>query len=84
MASNDNGSDIQEYRHGAKRTNNPPAGLASHVSDDDSDKLHYRFDPHLPPKLRFDQTGEADNLPEGLPEGSLFSFYKQPLFLIGL
>jgi adenine-specific DNA-methyltransferase len=58
---------VQEYRHDDKRSNNPPAGLASHV-DDDSDKLHYRFDPHLPPKLRFDQTGKADELPDELPE----------------
>jgi len=62
---NDN---IQEYCHGAKRTNNPPAGLASHVDDEKQEKLYYRFDPHLPPKLRFDQTGEADELPDGLPE----------------
>ena len=67
MAASEN-DNVQEYRHGAKRPNNPPAGLASHGPDEADENLHYRFDPHLPPKLRFDQTGDADDLPDGLPE----------------
>jgi hypothetical protein len=27
-------------------------------------KVQYGYDPHLPPTLRFDRTGKADELPE--------------------
>jgi adenine-specific DNA-methyltransferase len=66
--SSDSGDDVQEYRHDEKRTNNPPAGLASYADKGEDEKEHYNLDPHLPPKLRFDQTGEADGLPDDLPE----------------
>ena len=59
---------MQEYRNGAKRTNNPSGRLASHVEEEVREKLRYRYDLDLPPKLRFDQTGKADDLPGGLPE----------------
>ncbi|MCS4191266.1 adenine-specific DNA-methyltransferase [Salinibacter ruber] len=67
MSSSDD-DNVKEYRHDEKRTNNPPAGLASYADEGDDEKVHYNLDPHLPPKLRFDQTGEADELPDELPE----------------
>lgn len=60
--------DVQEYRHDKKRTNNPPAGLASYADEGDDENVHYNLDPHLPPQLRFDQKGKADELPDELPD----------------
>jgi len=52
---------VSDYRHDdAKRRNNPPAGLASQGRVRETPKLRYAYDPHLPPALRFDPTGEWD------------------------
>ena len=58
-------TDIKDYRHDtAKRKNNPPAGLASQGMLRETPKQEYAYNPHLPPVLRFDESGEADRLPE--------------------
>ena len=58
-------SEIQDYRHdAATRRNNPPAGIASHGGLREKPKQEYAYNPHLPPVLRFDETGAADKLPE--------------------
>ena len=57
--------EIQDYRHDdATRRNNPPAGIASHGGLREKPKQEYVYNPHLPPVLRFDETGAADKLPE--------------------
>ncbi len=58
-------TDIADYRHeDAKRKNNPPAGLAGRGTVETLKKQVYAYDAHLPPVLRFDQTGRADAVPE--------------------
>ena len=49
---------VADYRYAATRKNNPPAALASQGSVQESRKQIYYYDPHLPPKLRFDGTGQ--------------------------
>lgn len=55
---------VTGFRYDAQRKNNPSAGLAAQARARETPKLHYSFDPHLPPELRFDATGGADVLPE--------------------
>ncbi|MEX2609164.1 MAG: site-specific DNA-methyltransferase [Gemmatimonadota bacterium] len=56
-----NTGNVSDYRHDdAKRLNNPPAGLASQGKTRETPKLHYAYDPHLPPVLRSDPTGYWD------------------------
>ena len=58
-------TEIQDYRHDtAKRINNPPAGIAARGRINEPLKVEYAYDPHRPPRLRFDENGEADRLPE--------------------
>ena len=58
-------TETQDYRHGtATRTNNPPAGIAAHGQVHETPKQVYAYNPHLPPSLRFDESGTADQLPE--------------------
>jgi adenine-specific DNA-methyltransferase len=57
-------SSITDYRHAARRKNIPPAGLAAQGKVQEVPKTRYFYDPHLPPVLRFDETGSADRLPE--------------------
>ncbi len=58
-------TEIQAYRHDtATRTNNPPAGIASHGQVQEKPKQVYAYNPHLPPSLRFDESSDADQLPE--------------------
>ena len=53
-----------DYRHTEeKRTNIPPAKIASEGKVPKINKARYYYSPHLPPELRFDPTGEADKLP---------------------
>lgn len=61
---------VADYRHHATRTNNPPAALASQGRVAEAPKQRYYYDPHLPPKLRFDDSGESDKLPELLQEAT--------------
>ncbi len=57
--------EIQDYRHdAATRRNNPPAGIASHGGLRETPKQEYAYNPHLPPVLRFDDSGENDQIPE--------------------
>lgn len=50
-----------DYRHdGEKRANIPPARLAAQGRVPRVAKARYRYNPHLPPVLRFDPTGKAD------------------------
>jgi adenine-specific DNA-methyltransferase len=55
---------LLEYRHDAKRKNNPPAGLAAQGRVREVPKAQYTYNPHLPPLLRFDATSGSDKLPE--------------------
>ncbi|MYC38427.1 MAG: site-specific DNA-methyltransferase [Chloroflexi bacterium] len=55
---------VADYRYDATRKNNPPATLASHGRIQESGKQRYYYDPHLPPNLRFDGTGQSDRVPE--------------------
>lgn len=56
---------VMDYRHEeASRTNIPPAGLAAQGRLRETPKMQFAYNPHLPPMLRFDKTGEADRLPE--------------------
>ena len=57
--------EVQDYRHDdATRRNNPPVGIASHGGLREKPKQEYAYNPHLPPILRFDDSGDADKLPE--------------------
>ena len=64
------GSDVKsslalDYQYpNAKRKNIPPAGLASQGTIRKEKKHIYAYNPHLPPVLRFDASGQADVLPE--------------------
>ncbi len=55
---------VTDYRHGDKRKNIPPAGLAAQGRVSEVPKTRYAYDPHLPPVLRFDSAGKEDALPE--------------------
>ena len=58
-------TEIQDYRHDtAKRINNPPAGIAARGRINEPPKVEYAYNPHRPPRLRFDENGDADRLPE--------------------
>ena len=58
-------TETQDYRHeSATRKNNPPAGIASHGRVHEQPKQVYAYNPHLPPCLQFDESGDADRLPE--------------------
>jgi adenine-specific DNA-methyltransferase len=53
------------YRHtGEKRTNIPPAKIAAEGKVPKVPKVRYHYSPHLPPVLRSDPTGKADQLPD--------------------
>ena len=51
---------VADYRHDETRKNNPPAALASQGRIAEVPKQRYYYDPHLPPTLRFDDSGESD------------------------
>ncbi|MEI7989113.1 MAG: site-specific DNA-methyltransferase [Chloroflexota bacterium] len=55
---------VTDYRYAEKRKNIPPAGLAGKGKVKEVPKTRYAYDPHLPPVLRFDSSGNADQLPE--------------------
>src|SRR5687767_4132319 len=59
-----------DYRYPVKRPNNPPAGLAAQGRLEERPRERYAYDPHLPPVLRFDQTGQADQLPDLLADAT--------------
>ncbi len=53
------GEKVKDYRHGEKRPNNPPAGLATYDKTAPSRK-QYSYDPHLDPQLVW--AGKAERL----------------------
>ncbi len=58
---------VNDYRHiQARRKNNPPAKIAAEGTVLAIPKAVYRYNPHLPPALRFDATGATDKLPRAL------------------
>jgi adenine-specific DNA-methyltransferase len=61
-------TEVEDYRHDAKRKNLPPAAMAAHGEVAKLAETRYAYDPHLPPVLRFDEAGEADRLPDLLAE----------------
>ena len=65
MPQNNRTPEVQDYRHDdATRRNNPPAAIASQGRLREKPKREYAYNPHLPPVLRFNETGAADQLPE--------------------
>jgi adenine-specific DNA-methyltransferase len=55
---------IREYRHaGVNRKNNPPASIAAEGWTPYIPQIPYNYSPRLPPELRFDPTGSADEIP---------------------
>jgi adenine-specific DNA-methyltransferase len=61
-------TEVTDYRHDAKRKNIPLAGLAAHGQVARESPQRYSYDPHLPPVLRFDESGDEDALPDLLQE----------------
>ena len=60
-----------DYRHTKeKRRNIPPAKMAAEGKVPKVPKAPYYYNPHLPPVLRFDPSGEADGLKELLYEAA--------------
>ncbi len=57
-----------DYRHAEARKNIPPARIAGEGEVPRVPKVRYRYNPHLPPVLRFDPTGKADKLPDLIAE----------------
>ncbi|OFW60369.1 MAG: hypothetical protein A2133_07260 [Actinobacteria bacterium RBG_16_64_13] len=54
-----------DYRHtGSTRKNIPPAQIAAEGKLPRAPRVRYQYDPHLPPVLRFDPTGNADRFPD--------------------
>ncbi len=59
------GIETADYRHsGEKRKNIPPAKIAGEGKVPKISRVRYRYNPHLPPVLRFDVSGAPDKLPE--------------------
>jgi len=59
------GGQLTDYRYiDKKRKYITPAGLASQGKVEEAPKLQFEYNPHLPPVLRFDETGQTDKLPE--------------------
>lgn len=55
---------VGDYRHAAKRKNNPPARIAAEGAVPLAPRAEYSFSPRRPPALRFDPDGHPDKLPE--------------------
>lgn len=55
---------VQDYRHNATRKNIPPAGLAAQGRVQETPRIRFAYDAHLPPVLRFELAGTADQLPD--------------------
>ncbi len=62
--------DIESYAHADKeRVNNPPVGLVTPETDEDSGKKTYAYDPHLDPQLQW--AGKAEHTSFEVPTVSL-------------
>jgi adenine-specific DNA-methyltransferase len=55
---------VTDYRHKAKRKNNPPAKIAAEGTVPLLAKIPYQYSPRLAPALRFDPSGAPDKLPD--------------------
>ena len=55
---------VADYRHGGTRKNNPPASLAADARVPRVEPIRYAYSPRRDPRLRVDETGAADRLPE--------------------
>ncbi len=61
---------IESYEHRDKdRLNNPPVGLVTPATDQDSGKKTYQYDPHLDPQLQW--AGKAEHTSFEVPTVSL-------------
>ena len=61
---------IESYSHAdAERANNPPVGLVTPETDQDTGKKHYEFDPHIDPQLLW--AGKAEHASFDVPTVSL-------------
>ena len=72
VAGQNDGDDdaVKTYRYDETRKNIPPAGLAAQGKIEERPKVRYSYDPHLPPILRFDDTGKEDAIPALLAEAA--------------
>ena len=62
--------DIENYEHaGKERANNPPVGLVTPATDQDSGQKTYDYDPHLDPQLQW--AGKAEHTSFEVPSVSL-------------
>lgn len=62
-------TDTTDYRHPTeKRTNIPPAKIASEGAIPRAERVRYAYSPHLSPLLQFDSTGKADKVIEKVEE----------------
>lgn len=69
MAKSDKEIPVEGYEHGdAKRTNNPPVGLA-HLDRDETPKVSYSYDPNLDPQMVW--TGKAERESFEIPAPSI-------------
>ncbi len=59
---------VRTYRYDETRKNIPPAGLAAQGKIEEKPHTRYSYDPHLPPVLRYDESGQSDRLPALLEE----------------
>jgi adenine-specific DNA-methyltransferase len=58
------GIGIGDYRYADKHKNNPPAKIAAEGRVPKVEPIRYAYSPRRDPRLRFDETGAADRLPE--------------------
>ena len=64
-ASANTGDSVTSIKYPAKRKNIPPAGLEAQGVLQETPKIRYEYNPHLPPVLRSaTEAAEADKLPE--------------------
>ena len=63
-------TEYADYRHDATRKNNPSAAFASQGRVNEMPRKRYAYDPHLPPTLRFDDSGESDRVRELVDEAT--------------
>ena len=63
--------EVLSYRHDKLRKNNPPARIAGQGTLPPKRKMEYNYNPHLTPSLRFDDSGEIDELLKKARQGPL-------------
>ena len=55
---------VTAYKHRAKRKSLPGSGIAGPNRAEERPRIRHEYNPHLPPVLRFDASGESDRMPE--------------------